>query len=143
MGTAAILRAIAHESVTPDALILELPFTSLVNAISTRLAPFKIPAFPMAYLMTFWGGVQHGFNGFAHNPGVDAKAVACPTLVLQGAQDPWIRQADLDLLMQHLGDRGQLISFPDAGHDLLITVDPDSWKQSILSFLQQNAPARI
>ncbi len=137
MGTAAILRAIAHESVTPDAVILELPFTSLVNAVSTRLAPFKIPAFPMAHLMTFWGGVQHGFNGFAHRPGVDAKAVACPTLVLQGAKDPWIRQADLDMLMQHLGDRAQLVSFPEAGHHLLVTVDPSTWQQSVGDFLSR------
>lgn len=85
MGTAAIRRAIAQEGVAPAGIILELPFTSLVQASSTRLAPFKIPAFPLAQLMTFGGGVQHGFNGFSHNPGQDAQALACPTLVLQGA----------------------------------------------------------
>jgi uncharacterized protein len=27
-----------------------------------------IPPFPLAELIIFWGGVQHGFNAFAHNP---------------------------------------------------------------------------
>jgi uncharacterized protein len=95
MGSAAILRAIARDNIQPHAIILELPFTRLTSAVKSRLKAFNIPLFPTTELLVFWGGVQHGFNGFLHNPVTYANKVNCPTLLLHGKKDKWTDIAEM------------------------------------------------
>ncbi|NEP12663.1 MAG: alpha/beta fold hydrolase [Symploca sp. SIO2C1] len=135
MGTAAILKAIAQEKIEPDAIILELPFTRLLNAVRSRWRARNFPSFPTAELLVFWGSLQHGFNGFAHNPVTYAKQVNCPTLILQGQQDKWVDRTEIEQLLHNLQGKKQLVLFPTAGHDLLVTVEPKYWQQSIEKFL--------
>jgi uncharacterized protein len=47
MGSAAILKAVAQEQVNPDAIILELPFARLQDAVRSRLKAIGVPTFPM------------------------------------------------------------------------------------------------
>ncbi len=136
MGSAGILKAIAQEQVAPDAIILELPFTRLVDAVKIRLKAANIPSFPTAELLVLWGGLQHGMNGFAHNPVNYAKQVSCPTLVLQGDQDRWITMAEIDQLLQNLQGPKQLAVFESAGHQLLVTVNKQYWQESVDRFLK-------
>ena len=51
MGSAAILRAIATHPFQPDAILLELPFIRLTQAIRSRLSLFPLPTSPMACLL--------------------------------------------------------------------------------------------
>ena len=78
-----------------------------------------LPAFPCAQLLVFWGGMQCGFDGFAHNPVEYARHVACPTLLLQGEQDTRARLQDA------------------LAHESYIEAQPDEWKQSVTDFLKQ------
>jgi len=136
MGSAAILRAIAHEKVNPDAVILELPFARLLDAVSSRLRAARVPTFPIAEMLVFWGSIQHGFNGFTHNPVTDARQVSCPTLILQGTLDKWTTVAEIHQIFLNLGGSKQLVLFPNTGHTLLVTVDPERWQQRVDHFLQ-------
>lgn len=138
MGSAAILKAIADKdkNVNPEAVILEAPFARLVNAVGSRLKAINIPTFPMTQLMVFWGGIQQGFNGFNHNPVIYAKSVESPTLILQGKLDKWTTLDEINEIYQNLQGSKQLVIFPDAGHDLLVTVDKQLWKRSIEKFLK-------
>jgi uncharacterized protein len=136
MGTAAILKAIAAEKVSPDAIILELPFARLLDAVRSRIQAISVPTFPLAELIVFWGGIQHGFNGFAHNPVDDASQVKCPILVLHGKLDKWTTGAEIDRIFANLGGSKQLSIFPNAGHNLLITSDREHWIQAIELFLR-------
>jgi uncharacterized protein len=138
MGSAAILRAIAQEKVEVDSLILELPYDRLINAIRKRFSVFKLPAFPVAELLLFWGSVQHGFNGFAHNPIDFAKTVHSPTLILQGAKDRWIKLQEVRDIYQQLRGEKELVIFSNAGHHVLATVDQKLWKSRVDSFLGKN-----
>ncbi|NJN68699.1 MAG: hypothetical protein HC884_19335 [Chloroflexaceae bacterium] len=70
-----------------------------------RFDAMHIPASPFAELLVFWGSVQVGYNGFAHNPIDDAERIACPTLVLHGEHDPWITQAEIESVVQRLQGR--------------------------------------
>ncbi|MGL5878764.1 MAG: alpha/beta hydrolase [Xenococcaceae cyanobacterium] len=137
MGSAAILKAIATEKIQPDAIVLELPFARLVSAVRSRLRVFHFPVFPTAELLVFWGGIQHGFNGFAHNPIIYAKQVRCPTLVFHGGQDKWTNIKEIERLVVNLQGKKQLIVFPTAGHQLLVTVDRNLWRQNIQDFLKK------
>ncbi|MDB9511068.1 alpha/beta fold hydrolase [Kamptonema animale CS-326] len=136
MGSAAILKAVALEQVNPDAVILELPFARLLNAVRSRLREIRVPTFPMAEMLVFWGSIQHGFNGFTHNPVTYASKVKCPTLLLHGKLDKWTTVAEIDRIFQNLHGSKQLVIFPNSGHNLLVTVDKEHWKRSIDRFLK-------
>ncbi len=136
MGSAAILKAIADENINPEAVILELPFARLVSAVKSRVRAVKFPTFPVTELMVFWGGIQHGFNGFAHNPVTYASSVNCPALILHGKLDKWTTVAEINDISQNLQGSKQLVIFPNAGHDLLVTVNKELWKHSVEKFLK-------
>ncbi len=144
MGSAAILTAIsqrerhanAKENVQPDGIILELPFARSIDALRSRVRAFHIPSFPLAELIVFWGGVQHGFNAFAHNPVTYAAQVKCPTLIMHGSLDQWTTIDEIKEILQSLRSTKELVLFPDTGHTLLVTVDRKLWKTTVDRFLQ-------
>ncbi|MCC0177090.1 alpha/beta hydrolase [Waterburya agarophytonicola K14] len=135
MGTAAILKAIAEVNITPDGIILELPFTRLLNAVKSRLHRSNIPTFPIAELMVFWGGVQHGFNGFAHNPIDYARKVKYPTLILHGGKDITVEIKEIDNLYQNIKTPKKIVVFSEASHQLLVTVNKEMWQTNVEDFL--------
>jgi uncharacterized protein len=137
MGSAAIMRAIAQEKINPDAAILELPFARLMDTVGSRLKSAKLPAFPVAQLIVFWGSLQHRYNGFAHNPVADARRVQCPTLVMHGKLDQWTTVAEINQIFKNLPGTKQLAIFPDAGHQLLVTVDKELWRRSAERILSE------
>jgi uncharacterized protein len=136
MGSAAILTAIAKEDVKPDGVILELPFARSIDALRSRVRALHIPAFPLAELIVFWGGVQHGFNAFAHNPVIYAAQVQCPTLIMHGSLDQWTTIDEIKEILQNLRGSKKLVLFPNTGHTLLVTVDRELWRGSVDNFLQ-------
>jgi uncharacterized protein len=137
MGSAAILRAIALKKIQPDAVILELPFARFVDTVKSRFHVFKVPDFGLAELLIFWGSVQHGANGFTHNPMTFAKQVRCPTLVMQGERDRWTSVAEVKALVKNLQGPAELVVFPKADHQILVTIDKARWYQSVESLLRK------
>jgi len=91
MGAAAVLRAVHNCGARPDAIIVEAVFDKMLNTVGHRFGAMGLPAFPGAQLLVFWGGIQAGFNGFAHNPVDYAAGVRCPILFLHGDDDPRAR----------------------------------------------------
>jgi hypothetical protein len=137
MGSAAILRAIAEDTVQPDGIILELPFARLLSAVRTRLPGSDVFSSPMAELIVFWGGIQHNFNGFSHNPVNFARKVHCPTLVFHGKRDRTTSVADVEELTDNLNVSRKLVIFPDAKHELLVKNDFSLWTNNVTQFLNK------
>lgn len=135
MGSAAILEAIANHNIEPRAIILELPFATLLSAVKARLTNSSLPASPMAELIVFWGGVQHGFNGFAHQPIEDAQFVTCPTLILAGESDSTVTVTEVESLRDSLQGQHRLTVFPNAGHNILAQFAPKLWQEETSGFL--------
>ncbi len=136
MGSAAILKAIADNQVKPDGIILELPFARLLDAVKNRLGTYNMPSFIMGELIVFWGGIQHSFNGFSHNPIDYTKAVDCPTLIFSGDRDPLVEVDAVQEIHNNLNVPKKLVVFPDAGHQLLVKVDPKLWQQNVETLLK-------
>lgn len=139
MGSAAILTAIASERIAPTATILELPYARLVDAVRSRVSARHLPTFPIAELLVLWGGIQHGFNGFAHNPVDYARKVDRPTLILLGKQDKWTSPAQVKEIFDNLQGNKQMVTFDRAGHNALSSIDPQLWNQSVTRFLNNVA----
>jgi pimeloyl-ACP methyl ester carboxylesterase len=142
MGSAAILRAVALQGVQPAAVIAECPFDRLLSTVENRFAAFGLPAFPLAHLLVFWGGVQQGFNGFAHNPADYAQAVTCPVLLLHGDADPRVTREQLLRVHDNLAGTKKLEWFAGVGHESYLAAQPEKWKDTVERFLDGLAPIK-
>jgi len=142
MGSVAALRAMAVCGIQPTAAILESPFDRLTTAIRRRCELVGIPATPISQLLCLWGGVQHGFNPFSHNPTDYAREVACPVLLLRGERDTRVQAGDLAAIADEFPDPPVCEVFPGAGHDSCCRFDRDRFREVIQAFLDPFAKAQ-
>jgi len=96
-----------------------------------------VPASGLAELILFWGCLQHGHNGFTHNPMDYARAIACPTLVMRGGSDPRVSALEIKRVFQAIRSPKQFLQFPAAGHELLADYDATLWRSQVTAFLSE------
>ena len=135
MGSAAILRAIYAHSIAPDAIILESVFDTLLGTIRNRFHAMGLPTFPSAELLTFWGGVSFGLDGFAHRPVDYARSISCPVLFMHGKDDTRATLADARRVFDAAPAPKQFVTFEDVGHDSYAARHPDQWQAALHAFL--------
>ncbi len=135
MGSAAVLRAVSVHGLQPDALVLECPFDRLLTTVEARFDALGVPSFPAARLLVFWGGVQHGFDGFAHNPVDYAAAVRCPALFLHGENDPRVTVVQVRAVADRTAGPNRLVTFPGLGHESYAAARPEEWRRAVADFL--------
>lgn len=139
MGAAAIMRACSREGRLPvKGLVLECPFGSMRQTVKNRFSTMGVPRWPLADMLVFWGGVQHGFNAFAHNPEDYALHITQPVLLLQGDKDERVRSFETDRIFRNLAGKKNLFIFAGAGHESYLNRYRQVWTQQVLSFLAQN-----
>jgi len=142
MGAVAALRAIATEGVEPSALLMEAPFDRLLTTVGHRYNAMGLPSFPFAQLLVFWGGVQLGFSGFAHNPVEYARTAHCRTLVISGAEDPWAREQEVRAVAQAVRGPVTVEIFPGVGHGSCCDAAPEKYGQIVRVWLESVAQSR-
>jgi pimeloyl-ACP methyl ester carboxylesterase len=135
MGAVAVLRAIATKHIQPDGVIVECPFDTLLHAVGHRYNTMGMPAFPFAELLVFWGGLQHGFNGFAHQPVEYARSVRCPALVLDGERDLWVMPDEARRVAAAMS--GQSHIFRQGGHAGYWRDAPEEYRATLRDWLSQ------
>lgn len=136
MGAAAVLKALNDDrGITPARVILECPFGSLYRTVAARFKLMGVPAFPMAGLLCFWGGVQNGYWAFGHNPANYARAVTCPTLLLFGEKDDRVSREETDELFGNLQGPRTLKAYPGEGHNVFSEINQQTWTADVTAFL--------
>jgi alpha-beta hydrolase superfamily lysophospholipase len=135
MGAVSILSAIDKCGVQPEAIILECPFGTMYKTTAARFRNMGVPAFPMAGLLVFWGGVQNGFWGFSHQPTEYAKSVKCKMLLMYGEEDKTVSRAETDEIFANAKGEKRLKTFPLAGHENYLTKYRNEWTKEVLDFL--------
>jgi alpha-beta hydrolase superfamily lysophospholipase len=135
MGAAAALRAVSLGRAHPDALVVESPFDTMFTTVAHRFDLVGVPKFPLARLMVFWGGVQQGYWGFAHNPRDYARAVKCPTLMIRAGRDPFVRKSEAESVFNAMCGPKQLVVFDKAMHEPCVGVDNRMWAGKVTDFL--------
>ncbi|HEY9177075.1 MAG TPA: alpha/beta hydrolase [Flavipsychrobacter sp.] len=134
MGAAAIMRSIAVDSISPKAVVIEAPFGSMLRAVTNRFGNVGFPPFPMAQLLVFWGGVQHGFWAFGHNPAEYAKQINCPVMIIYGAKDDRVTMDEITDIQDNIRSDCKLAVYPNAGHVNFLTGYRQQWANDVLSF---------
>jgi len=137
MGAAAILKAIKDYELKPQSIVLECPFGSLSETVEARFKMMGVPTFPMATLLTFWGGVQNGYWAFSHNPSEYAKFVSVPALILYGEQDQRVTLSESKEIFKNLQGRKGLVTYPNAGHNVFATENQQKWAKDVREFLSR------
>ena len=135
MGAAAILRAVGELHVPADGLLLEPPYDRLLSTADNRFHSTGLPAFPLANLLVFWGGVQQGYWAFGLNPAEMAVGVRCPAVVFHGGRDPRVTTPQARAVFDALGGPKQFELFPTAGHCGFREDDATRWQRTIDGFL--------
>lgn len=136
MGSAAIMKAINDYGIEPKGIIIECPFGSMYKTVCARFKLMNAPAFPMAGLLVFWGGLQNGFWAFGHNPTKYAKAIKCPTLLLFGAKDEKVSQQEIDEIFKNLSGQKELKVYQEVGHENYLIKYKSEWTRDVEEFLR-------
>jgi pimeloyl-ACP methyl ester carboxylesterase len=138
MGGVALMRAVAIYKLKPRALILEGVFDRLLTTVRHRFDAVGVPSFPTADLLVFWGSVQFGANGFAHNPIDYAQSIESPTLLLRGERDPWITAEETQSIAAAIQPDLEVVTIPNRGHEMpFVYSDPELWAATVQTFLEE------
>ncbi|SMB91037.1 Dipeptidyl aminopeptidase/acylaminoacyl-peptidase-like [Hymenobacter roseosalivarius DSM 11622] len=138
MGAVAILRAESELGVRPTAAILECPYGSMLQTAKNRFHALQVPAFPLANLLVFWGGVQNGFWAFDLDARAYASRIQTPTLLLYGLTDPRVTRQETDAIYAALSGPKQRRYFAGVGHEPYHSKHQVAWRSTIQRFLQRN-----
>lgn len=96
-----------------------------------------LPPQPLATLLTFWGGTEHGFWAFGMKPQEFVKDIHCPVLLQWGKNDPRVSRNEEDLLFGNIGTADKkFVVYETAGHESLCKKEPEKWNAEIAAFLK-------
>lgn len=137
MGAAAILKAMQDHGIQPDAVILEAVFDRMLNTVRNRFHAMRIPSWPSAELLVFWGGRQWGFDGFSHNPISYASSVDCPVLFMHGRDDPRARLEEGRRVFEAVAGEKEFVTFDKTGHESYMTTHPAEWRRAVDSVIKR------
>jgi alpha-beta hydrolase superfamily lysophospholipase len=136
MGAAAITKAVSDYNLQPAKIILEMPFGSIVEAAEGRIKLMGLPAEPLASLITFWGGTEHGFWAFSMKPTEFAKKISCPVLLQWGKNDPRVTRKETDDIFNNITGTKKLVVYDSCGHESLCKKENEKWISEVNSFLK-------
>ncbi len=137
MGAAAITKAVNDYQLQPKKIILEMPYGSLQDAVEGKLSTMHLPKQPLASLLTFWGGAEHGFWAFNMKPTEYVKKINIPVLMQWGKNDPRVTKKEIDEIYNNILSAKKLVIYDNCGHESLYTKENDKWLKEVNDFLQQ------
>ena len=137
LGAVVITKAINDYKISPSRIILDLPFASLHDHLRGRARVLGFPSEPFGALVTFWAGIENGFNGFRHNTCRYAKKIQCPVLMQYGANDKLVLKRETECVFSHIASvEKKLVQYENAGHEYLLRNDPAKWRLEVGNFLK-------
>ena len=134
---ATITKAIADYHLTPEKIILEMPFASLPATVEGKMRMAGLSAEPIAGLLTFWGGSINGFWAFDMKPREFVKQIKCPVLMQWGKKDKGVTETEIHEILENISSPKELVVYENSGHQNLCENEPDKWEDTVESFLQK------
>lgn len=135
MGAASVARSIEEYHLQPSKVILEMPFATMENAVEGQVRLMRLPEEPLSTLLTFWGGIEHGFWAFKVNPDEYVKDIHCPVLMQVGSNDVRVTPQERKEVFENLRQPKKLVIYNNSGHESLCKKEPLKWLASVSAFL--------
>lgn len=135
MGAVAMLRAVVDYKLDANSMILESPFTTLLETVGARFKAMGVPPYPLAHLLLFWGSIRIQLNGFRHKPIEYAKLVQSSVLQIHGEGDRRVPYKRALQMFNNLKGEKTFVGFPNCGHESLAAKDPQRWNTAVADFL--------
>ena len=136
MGAAAVSKSISDYHLLPNKVILEMPFGSILKAAEGRIKMMKLPGEPLAAMITFWGGVEHGFWAFNMKPTEFVQKIYCPVLLQRGRKDPRVTEQETNDIYDNIHSPKKLVVYENCGHESLCEHEHEKWINEITAFLK-------
>ncbi len=137
LGAAISIKATADGKVQPDAIIADMPLDNLHQHFKARTKMLGFPSEPFASLITFWVGVEKGYNAFNHDVSTYAKKVSCPVLIQWGEKDIYVPEKGAKSIFNNLASKKKKLAvYPNADHESFLQNDPLTWEREVPAFLE-------
>jgi hypothetical protein len=137
MGASTITKTVKDYQISPEKIILEMPFGTIEDAAAGRLKMMGLPPQPLATLITFWGGLEHGFWAFGMKPQEYAANIKCPVLLQWGRNDPRVSRSEEDILFKNISNTNKkFVIYETAGHESLCKKETAKWEAEVAAFLR-------
>jgi hypothetical protein len=139
LGGAAVLRAAGPLAAPCQAVVVEATFARAGNAVRRRAALLGLPTWGLPELQLGFAGLWAGFPPWALAPEDFAREVRCPTLVVQGDQDPRVGVEEARALRQALAGAAHLVVVPGLDHEQLARDHLPVWQAEVGAWLLREA----
>lgn len=136
LGAATITKAVNDYGIAPQKIILEMPFGSLPAAVTGLVTIMKLPTEPISTMLTFWGGVEHGFWAFNIKPSEYVKKIKCPVLLQHGTKDPRVTETETKDIFDNITTTKKWVEYTASAHQSLCTNEHNKWVGEVSAFLQ-------
>ena len=141
LGGAAVI--VAEPPLQIDAAVLELVYSDIDTAIKNRIAIVLGGwARPFSFMLVWQLKPRLGISPAALNPAERISNLACPKLILAGANDRHTTLADTQLLFTRATPPKELWIIEDAAHQNLHAVAGAAYEKKVIAFLEQHLTAR-
>ncbi|MFN0083112.1 MAG: alpha/beta hydrolase [Ferruginibacter sp.] len=137
LGAATITKAVNDYAIAPQKIILEMPFGSLPEAVVGVVKKMGLPPQPLSTLLTFWGGVEHGFWAFNVKPSEYVKQLRCPVLLQHGSKDPRVTNTETKEIFDNITTTKKWVEYTGSAHESLCTNEHEKWVTEVSAFLQK------
>lgn len=137
LGAVAIMKAVDDYQIEADALILECPFGTMYETVSSRFKLLNAPSFPLAGILMFWGSLENGIWAFNHNPDSYARSIKDPVLLVYGQNDEKVSFEEISRIYRNLKSEKDLIILKNSGHDNYMETSKDEWKRKMSIYLNK------
>jgi alpha-beta hydrolase superfamily lysophospholipase len=135
LGAVIITKAIWQYGLTPNKIILEMPFDRLQDHIRARARISGFPGEPFGFFVTFWAGLEHGYWGYGHSTTRYVKKINCPVLVQWGNNDEYVLKKETDRVFSAIKSANKQLEIYDAGHEPLVARQEEKWVRTVTAFL--------
>jgi uncharacterized protein len=135
MGAAVVIKTVSEKLVEPAGIITDMPFASLHHHFKSRVRTLGFPSEPFASLVTFWTGVERGYNGFGHDIRDYAKNIKCPVMVEWGDRDHLVKEEEIVSIYQNIpSKKKRLLIYSGADHHSYLFTHPLQWEKNVREF---------
>jgi alpha-beta hydrolase superfamily lysophospholipase len=136
LGAVVIAKAIYDYNLQPSGIILDMPFETLKKLFEGRARILGFPEEPFGVLVTFWSGIERGFNGFKHNTSRYVQKIKCPVLMQYGALDRLVTSEETNSVFKNISSPDKkLVIYKNADHESFLRNEPELWRKEVSEFL--------